>query len=68
LPNTIAFEAEFGIKKLKGHKSPGTDQMPAGLIKAGIEEFAMRSRNLLILFGLKRNCLSSKRSQSFTYL
>ena len=30
-----AFEVETAIVKLKRHKSPGTDQIPAELIKAG---------------------------------
>jgi hypothetical protein len=30
-----AFEVETAIEKLKRHKSPGTDQIPAELIKAG---------------------------------
>jgi len=30
-----AFEIEMAIEKLKRHKSPGFDQIPAELIKAG---------------------------------
>ena len=30
-----AFEVELAIEKLKSHKSPGIDQIPAELIKAG---------------------------------
>ena len=30
-----ACEVELAIEKLKNHKSPGTDQIPAELIKAG---------------------------------
>ena len=30
-----AFEVELAIGKLKNHKSPGIDQIPAELIKAG---------------------------------
>jgi hypothetical protein len=30
-----AFEFEMDIEKLKRHKSPGIDQIPAELIKAG---------------------------------
>jgi len=30
-----AFEVAMAIEKLKRHKSPGNDQFPAGLIKAG---------------------------------
>jgi len=35
LPEPSAFEVELAIEKLKIHKSPGTDQIPAELIKAG---------------------------------
>jgi hypothetical protein len=35
LPEPSAFEADLAIKKLKRHKSPGIDQIPAELFKAG---------------------------------
>ena len=35
MPESIAFEAEGGIEKLKRHKSPSIDQIPAELITAG---------------------------------
>jgi hypothetical protein len=35
VPKPSAFEVEMVIEKLKRHKSPGTDQIPAELIKAG---------------------------------
>jgi hypothetical protein len=35
LPEPSAFEDELAIEKLKNHKSPGIDQIPAELIKAG---------------------------------
>jgi len=34
VPDPSAFEVEMAIEKLKRHKSPGTDQIPAELIKA----------------------------------
>ena len=40
-----AFEVEFNIEKLKGHKSPGIDHILAELIKVGVENFALRSIN-----------------------
>jgi len=52
-----AFEVEMAIEKPKRHKSPGIDQIPA-------EKFALKSLNLLILFGIKGNCLRSGRSRS----
>jgi len=35
VPEPSAFEGEMAIKQVKVHKSPGVDQMPAELIKAG---------------------------------
>jgi hypothetical protein len=35
VPEPSAFEVEMAIEKLKRHKSPGIDQIPAELIKAG---------------------------------
>jgi hypothetical protein len=35
VPELSAFEFEMAIDKLKIHKSPGIDQIPAQLIKAG---------------------------------
>ena len=35
VPEPSTFEVELAIEKLKSHKSPGIDQIPAELIKAG---------------------------------
>ena len=35
VPEPSALEVELAIEKLKCHKSPGIDQIPAELIKAG---------------------------------
>jgi hypothetical protein len=35
VPETSALEVELAIEKLKSHKSPGIDQIPAELIKTG---------------------------------
>ena len=35
MPEPSAFEFDSAIEKIKSHKSPGTDQIPAKLIKAG---------------------------------
>ena len=35
MPEPSALEVELAIEKLKSHKSPGMDQIPAELIKAG---------------------------------
>ena len=36
VPEPSALEVEFAIEKLKRHKSPGIDQIPADLIKTGV--------------------------------
>ena len=35
MPEPSAFEVELAVEKLKNHKSPGIDQIPAELFKAG---------------------------------
>ena len=35
MPEPSAFEVELAIEKQKNHKSPGIDQIPAEMIKAG---------------------------------
>jgi hypothetical protein len=47
VPEPSALEFELAIEKLKSHKSRGIDQIPAEFIKAGVEQFTMRSVNLL---------------------
>ena len=64
VPEPSALEIELTIEKLKSHKSPGIDQIPAELIKAGVGQFAVRFINLSLLFGTRRNCLKSGRRQS----
>jgi len=59
-----ASEVEMAIEKLKRHKSPGIGQIPAEFIKAEVKQFALRSINLFILFGIMKNCLRSERSRS----
>ena len=34
-------------------------------LKQGVEQFVVRFINLLFLFGIRRNCLRSERSQSY---
>jgi hypothetical protein len=41
VPEPSAFEVELVIEKLKNHKSPGVDQIPAELIKAGVGQLAV---------------------------
>jgi hypothetical protein len=64
VPEPSTFEVELAIEKLKSHNSPGIDQIPAELIKTGVGQFAVRSINLLFLFGIRRNCRKNGRSRS----
>jgi len=59
-----AFEFQLAIGKLKSHKSPGIDEIPAELIKAGGGKIAGRYISLSLLFGRRRICLKSGRSRS----
>jgi hypothetical protein len=64
VPEPSAFEVEMAIEKIKRYKSPGIDQIPANCLKQGVEHFARRSINLLIILRLRRNCLKSVGSRS----
>jgi hypothetical protein len=55
VPEASAFAVKLSIEKLNSHKSPGIDQIPAELIKAGAGRFDLKSINLLFLFGIRRN-------------
>jgi hypothetical protein len=63
VPEPSGFEVKMNTEKLKRHKSPGTDHIPAELIKSGARKIIISL--LLYLFGIRRNCLRSGISQSF---
>jgi len=48
VPEPSAFEVELAIENLKSHKSPGTDQIPAELIKTGGRAFRYEIHKLII--------------------
>jgi hypothetical protein len=60
-----ALEVEMATENLKRQKSPDIDQIPAELIKVEDTKIRYRSSNVLILFGIRRNCLTCVRSPSF---
>ena len=68
MPEPNAFKVERAIEKLKRSRSPGVDQIPVELVKAGIEPLVLRSINLFILFGIRTNCLRSGRVDHCTNL
>ena len=41
VPEPSASEVELAIEKPKSHKSPGIEQIPAEIIKAGLRQFAV---------------------------
>jgi len=47
VPEPSAAEFELAINKLKSHKSPGIDQIPAELIKAGGGTICMEIQKLI---------------------
>ena len=50
VPEQSAFEVELAIEKLNSHKSPGIDQIPAELIKAGGKTICSEIHKLIISF------------------
>jgi hypothetical protein len=48
VPKPSALEVELAIEKLKSHKSPGIDQIPAELIKAGSTTIRCAIHKLII--------------------
>jgi hypothetical protein len=54
----------MAFEKLKRHKSPGIDQIPAQLIKAEGRTIRSEIHKLIISIWNRRNCLRSGRSQS----
>jgi len=48
VPDPSAFNVELAIEKLESHKSPGMDQIPAELIKAGGRTIRYEIHELII--------------------
>jgi len=48
VPELRAFEVELAIEKLKSHKSPGIDYIPAELIKAGGRTICYEIHKLIV--------------------
>jgi hypothetical protein len=59
VPEPSLVEVEIAIGKFKNYKSPGTDQIPTDLIKAGVKHYVLRYTDLFVAYGITRNCHSS---------
>jgi hypothetical protein len=59
VPGLSRLEVEITIAKLKKYKSSGNDQIPAEMIQAGGVILLSAIQQLLILFGITKNCLIS---------
>jgi hypothetical protein len=59
VPEPNAFEIEMALEKLKRQQSLRIDKIPAELIKARSRKIHSEIINLLILFGIRSNCLRS---------
>jgi hypothetical protein len=62
-PQHSAFDFDMATEKLKGHKSSSIGQIQAQVIQAGGRTNRSEIYKLLIVFGIRKNCLSSGRSQ-----
>jgi hypothetical protein len=62
VPETSPFEVEIAITKLENYKSQGNDQILAQLFQAGGETLQSEILKLLIVFGVRKNCLIKGRS------
>jgi len=58
LDETIAFELEMAIEKLKRHKSPDIDQIQAELIKAGVTKIHSGIHKLIISIWSKEELIA----------
>jgi hypothetical protein len=64
VPALCVFELEMAIEELKGHKSPGIDQIPAELIKAGGKTIRYEIHKIITSIWNRDNCLGSARNRS----
>jgi hypothetical protein len=63
MPEKSDFDFKMDIGVLKEHKSPCIYQITRELIKALEIIIALRSINVLILFGIRSNCMRNGRSR-----
>jgi hypothetical protein len=65
VPELSASDIELAIEKLKSHKSPGIDQIPAELIKAVGKTIRCEIHKLIISIWNKEELPEERRSRSF---
>ena len=63
VPEPSTSEAELAIEKLKRHNHQVLTKSQQNWLRQGVGQFALRSINWLLLFGIRRNCLRSGRNQ-----
>ena len=68
VPESSVFEVEMASEKLKLKNHHVLIKSQQDLLKQLVEKFALRSTHLLILFGIRSNCLRSGRSRSLYLL
>jgi hypothetical protein len=61
VPEPSAFEIELGIEKVKNHKPPGTDQIPAELCRAGGKTILYKIHKLINSILNKENLLEERK-------
>jgi hypothetical protein len=64
VPEPSAFEFAIPIEKLKGTDHQEFIKSQQKLLNQVVEQFALRSINVLIIFRIRRNCLRNGRSRS----
>ena len=62
VPEPSAFEVETAIENIKRYISPSIYQIPADFIK-GAGQVVLRSVSMVLVFGIRRNCLKNGRSR-----
>jgi hypothetical protein len=62
VPGPSRLEIEVAITTLRKYKCPCSDQISAVLIQAGGKMLLSEIHKLIILFGIRKNCLVSGRS------
>jgi hypothetical protein len=61
VPDPTLFEVEIAVENFERYKSPGSDQIPAELVQAGGELLCSKNHRV-ILFGIRKKCLTSGRN------